>query len=60
MLIKNASKKICVVMSSNYSYLILKIFQFIKELKNINDYDSFVFEKHHKSKKDIPSGTAKK
>lgn len=58
--IKNASKKIPICLDSNYS-IAFNNFKTIKEfLSNIPQNKSeYIIEKHHSSKKDSPSGSAK-
>lgn len=59
-LIEKASRIIPIFKTSNTSYGIALINKIIKDnIPNFADYDVFVFEKHHKNKKDAPSGTAK-
>lgn len=57
-LIKDAAKETIVVMAGNFSLGILCIKQMIKLLKTIGVTETCIFEKHHKNKKDSPSGTA--
>ncbi|QJC38002.1 4-hydroxy-tetrahydrodipicolinate reductase [Enterobacteriaceae endosymbiont of Donacia marginata] len=65
LIIKKISKDIAVILSSNFSQginFLLKIIEnFTKILcknKEINNLDIDIIEKHHKNKKDSPSGTA--
>lgn len=58
--IKNASKKIIIVMDSNYSI----VFNRFKNIKNYLSNDKiekneYIIETHHSNKIDSPSGTAK-
>ena len=59
--IKNYSKKIPILMSSNMSLGVNLLFNLVQKtalaLKDI-DYDIEISETHHKHKKDAPSGTA--
>ena len=59
--VKNYSKKIPILMSSNMSVGVNLLFNLVKQtasaLKDIN-YDIEIAETHHKHKKDAPSGTA--
>ncbi len=59
--VKNYSKKIPILMSSNMSLGVNLLFNLVKQtaatLKDIN-YDIEIAETHHKHKKDAPSGTA--
>ena len=58
--IKNASKKIPICLDSNYS-IAFNNFKIIKEfLSNIPlNKNEYIIEKHHSTKKDSPSGSAK-
>ncbi|QCI25904.1 4-hydroxy-tetrahydrodipicolinate reductase [Buchnera aphidicola] len=58
--IKSYSKKISIVMSSNFSIGINLIFKLLEQTsKIINDsYDIEIVESHHRNKLDSPSGTA--
>jgi 4-hydroxy-tetrahydrodipicolinate reductase len=60
--IEEASKVIPIVFSPNMSVGINTLFSLLPELtkKLGNDYDIEIVEAHHKTKKDAPSGTAKK
>ncbi|QJC37600.1 4-hydroxy-tetrahydrodipicolinate reductase [Enterobacteriaceae endosymbiont of Donacia bicoloricornis] len=65
LIINKISKNIAIVLSSNFSqginYLLKIIENFTKILcknKEINNLDIDIIEKHHKKKKDLPSGTA--
>ena len=57
-LIKDASTKIPIMKAGNFSLgiaIVCKLLKFLKEF----DFDNIcIFEKHHKNKKDYPSGTA--
>ena len=59
--IKNYSKKIPILMSSNMSLGVNLLFSLVQKtassLKDV-DYDIEIAETHHKHKKDAPSGTA--
>ena len=59
--VKNYSKKIPILMSSNMSLGVNLLFNLVQQtasaLKDI-DYDIEIAETHHKHKKDAPSGTA--
>lgn len=58
--IKIASKKIPIFKTANTSVGIALIQKILKDNLNIiNDYRIEIIEKHHKNKKDKPSGTAK-
>lgn len=57
-IIFNASKKIPLMKSGNFSLGIALIKDMLRNLRNINIEDVTIFEKHHKNKKDRPSGTA--
>ena len=58
--IKDASKVIPVVLSSNYSIGVNVMIRILKEAVKImkDDYDIDIVESHHRMKKDAPSGTA--
>jgi len=58
--IKNISKTIPVVLSSNYSIGVNVMLKLLKEAVKImkDDYDIDIVESHHRMKKDAPSGTA--
>ena len=59
-LIKQASKKIPIFKSANTSTGIMHFTQLCQHLaKCLKDFDVEIIEKHHKHKKDSPSGTAK-
>lgn len=59
-LIKKASKTIPIFLSPNTSFSINLIANFLKKYhKYFSDFDIDIIEAHHKSKVDIPSGTAK-
>ena len=60
-LIKDASKTIPILHTSNTSYGVNVLLSAIKSLTNqlYKDYDIEVIEKHHNQKVDAPSGTAK-
>ena len=59
--LKNASKKIPILVSSNMSLGVNLLFNLVEKtasiLKDV-DYDIEIAETHHKHKKDAPSGTA--
>lgn len=58
-LIKEASEKIPIFFSSNFSigvYILNKLVKNIVEISN--DFDIEIIEKHHNQKVDVPSGTA--
>ncbi|CAL4042279.1 4-hydroxy-tetrahydrodipicolinate reductase [Buchnera aphidicola (Takecallis arundicolens)] len=59
-IIKNISKKIGIVISSNFSIGINLIFRLLKQISNTLDdsYDIEIIESHHRNKIDSPSGTA--
>ena len=59
--IKNYSKKIPILMSSNMSLTVNLIFNLVNQTASIlndEEYDIEISETHHKHKKDAPSGTA--
>lgn len=57
--LKLLSQFVPVVWSANMSIGINLLLNFIKgQFKNLKDFDISIFESHHKSKKDSPSGTA--
>lgn len=59
-LINELANYTSVIVDSNFSYGILLLKKIIKEnLLQIKNYDIQIVEKHHKYKKDSPSGTAK-
>jgi len=61
--IKEASKKIPIVLSPNMSLgvnLIFKLVEFLTNVLKDKNYDIEIIEAHHNKKKDAPSGTAKK
>lgn len=59
-LIKRASKTIPIFLSPNTSFSICLIARFLKKYKKyFSHFDIDIVETHHKSKVDIPSGTAK-
>ncbi len=61
--IKEASKKIPIVLSPNMSLGVNIIFKLVEFLTNVlkdKNYDIEIIEAHHNKKKDAPSGTAKK
>ena len=60
--IKEASKKIPIVLSPNMSIGVNLLFKLVKEAaeKLSKDYSVKILEAHHIHKKDAPSGTAKK
>lgn len=53
-----ASREIPLMKAGNFSIGIAMVKQMIQCLKSINVDDVAIFEKHHKNKKDKPSGTA--
>ncbi|PPR47823.1 MAG: 4-hydroxy-tetrahydrodipicolinate reductase [Alphaproteobacteria bacterium MarineAlpha5_Bin9] len=60
-LLKNASKKIPILYSSNMSLGVNLLFSLVQQVASIldkSDYDIEISETHHKHKKDAPSGTA--
>lgn len=57
-LINDAAKETVVVMAGNFSLGIWCTKQMIKMLKTVGVTEACIFEKHHKNKKDSPSGTA--
>lgn len=59
-LLEELSESVPVMVDSNYSYGILILRKIINEnIEYLNNYDIQILEKHHKYKKDSPSGTAK-
>ncbi len=57
--IDEASQAIPIVQSGNYSIGVYALNEAIKKVYNIlDDYDLEIIEKHHRYKKDSPSGTA--
>ena len=59
--LKNASKKIPILVSSNMSLGVNLLFNLVEKTSSIlndADYDIEIAETHHKHKKDAPSGTA--
>ena len=59
--LKNASKKIPILVSSNMSLGVNLLFKLVEKTASIlkdSDYDIEIAETHHKHKKDAPSGTA--
>ena len=59
--LKNASKKIPILVSSNMSLGVNLLFNLVEKTASIlkdSDYDIEIAETHHKHKKDAPSGTA--
>ena len=58
-LIKEYSKSIPIFLTYNFSIGFNLMLQFIKYFKMLNDGEFLITEKHHKTKKDIPSGSAK-
>ncbi|QJC35553.1 4-hydroxy-tetrahydrodipicolinate reductase [Enterobacteriaceae endosymbiont of Donacia sparganii] len=65
LIIKEMSKNIAIILSSNFSLginILLKILENITEIlcknQQINNLDVDIIEKHHKNKVDSPSGTA--
>ena len=57
--IKNASKFIPVFKAGNFSTGMQNLKNSLKNLITIDTQDVIIFEKHHRNKKDAPSGTAK-
>jgi len=60
-IIKNLSKQIAIVKSSNMSLGVNILFNLVEcaaKILNKELYDVEIIEKHHKNKKDAPSGTA--
>ena len=57
--IKKASEQIIVLMAGNFSLGICLLKNALTSLITNNVQDIVIFEKHHKDKKDAPSGTAK-
>ena len=56
-----ASKKIAIFKTANTSVGIALINRILNDYAHVfEDYQTAILEKHHKNKKDIPSGTAKK
>lgn len=53
------SKRTPIMVSSNLSIGICLIKKMVDSVVNKYDYDITIYEKHHKTKKDKPSGTAK-
>lgn len=58
-LIKKYKQGIPIFMSSNFSILFNVMLKMINSLKVVKDFQFVVTEKHHKTKKDKPSGSAK-
>ncbi len=59
--IMNASKKIPIVMSPNFSIGVNVFWKIVERaIENLGDYDIEILEIHHRFKKDAPSGTALK
>lgn len=58
-LISKYKKYIPIFLSSNFSIGFNVILQMLNQLKKIKTYQFVIIEKHHKSKKDCPSGSAK-
>lgn len=58
--VKEAAKKIPVVMATNYSVGINVMWKVLKDMTRYlkDDYDIDIVESHHRHKKDAPSGTA--
>ncbi len=59
--IKNYSKKIPILMSSNMSLGVNLLFNLVQQTASVlkdSEYDVEIAETHHKHKKDAPSGTA--
>ena len=58
--LKNLSQKVPVFYDTNFSVGIHVVRALIKHLPQVcTDFDISIFESHHASKKDAPSGTAK-
>ena len=57
-IIMSVSEKIPVMIAGNFSLGILRLKSIIKNMKLENLESVTIFEKHHKEKKDKPSGTA--
>ncbi len=57
--IEIASKVVPVVVAGNFSCGVVKLKQCLKVVFDGSEQQVIVFEKHHKNKKDKPSGTAK-
>ncbi len=57
--IREASKIIPIFKAGNFSVGIMALKNALSSLINSSTQDIVVFEKHHKNKKDAPSGTAK-
>jgi 4-hydroxy-tetrahydrodipicolinate reductase len=53
-----ASKKVAVLKASNFSLGLHKLKKCLKTLLELKPTEVVVFEKHHREKKDMPSGTA--
>lgn len=59
-MIEDLAKETAVMVDSNFSHGILILKKIIREnLSLLKNYDIEIIEKHHKYKKDAPSGTAK-
>ena len=58
--VKEAAKKVPIVMATNFSVGINAMWKILKDLTKIikEDYDIDIVESHHRHKKDAPSGTA--
>ena len=56
--IKQVASCVPVLMCSNFSIGIVIIKECIKKILQVSPSDICIFEKHHKKKKDMPSGTA--
>lgn len=59
-IIKEYSKDIPIVLSSNYSVGVNAMWKILKDITPVlkDDYDIDIVESHHRNKKDAPSGTA--
>jgi 4-hydroxy-tetrahydrodipicolinate reductase len=56
---KNLARVVKVLYSANFSFGIMEIKKVLSSLaKSFSSYDVEIFEKHHRLKKDAPSGTA--
>lgn len=58
--IENAKDEIAIMRCSNFSVGITALNLALEQILKANFSDAYVTEIHHKAKKDIPSGTAKK
>lgn len=57
--LRKLSESVPVVYDTNFSEGIHLLRRLIRSLPALKDWDVSIFESHHKSKKDTPSGTAK-